>query len=120
MRVLTESPSHTWQPTHTKDTTTSAHWLNWRFFLCVIWILISLCFSVFLILKREYKFNQTRPENEREAENHVYDDQAWNACLQGIHPSWLLIYRLISFLVLLALLIANVVVEGANIFYFYT
>ncbi|XP_057421837.1 uncharacterized protein LOC130715736 isoform X2 [Lotus japonicus] len=66
-------------------------------------------------------FKKTRPDQRGENQaGLVYEDEAWNTCLIGIDPSWLLIYRVISFIVLLALIIANVAAEGAGIFYFYT
>lgn len=79
--------------------------------------------AFFLIFKYE-GFNKPRPseggEDQQEAAGIVYEDELWNTCVEGIDPSWLLIYRIISFIVLLALVIAIVASDGAGIFYFYT
>lgn len=123
MSFFTESSSHTWQPTITSDSTTLSYWLNWRFFFCSLWILASMALASFLIFKYE-GFNKSRSnsgENQGEEEaGLLYEDEAWNTCLKGIDPSWLLIYRIICFVVLLALIIASVAADGAGIFYFYT
>ncbi|KAK7250580.1 hypothetical protein RIF29_33101 [Crotalaria pallida] len=66
------------------------------------------------------KSRSERGESQREADGSLYDDEAWNTCHRGINPSWILTYKIISFLVLLALIIANVVVDGGGIMYFYT
>ncbi|WJX93417.1 hypothetical protein P8452_74942 [Trifolium repens] len=119
MSFITWSPTHTWQPTMTTDTTTLSYWLNLRFFICALWLLISMTLASYLIFKYE-GFNKHRGENHQETDGLLYEDEAWNTCLEGIDPSWLLIYRIISFIVLLALIIANVAAEGTGIFYYYT
>ena len=122
MSSFTGSSGHSWQPTMTSDTTAPSYWLNWRFFLCALWIFTSMAIASYLIWKHE-GFNQSEPEraeDQREAAALVYEDEAWNTCLIGIDPSWLLTYRIVSFIVLLALIIANVAADGAGILYFYT
>ncbi|RYR59377.1 hypothetical protein Ahy_A05g025253 isoform B [Arachis hypogaea] len=116
--------SHTLQPSMAEDTNTLSYWLNWRFFLCALWILAAMGLASFLIWRYE-EFRKSRNERRerqrrRETAGSLYEGEAWNTCLKGIHPSWLLIYRIVSFLVLLILLIVNVIVDGGGIFYFYT
>ncbi|BAT74694.1 hypothetical protein VIGAN_01241400 [Vigna angularis var. angularis] len=122
MSFLSWPSSHSWQPTKSADTTALSYWLNWRFLFCALWILGSMALAFFLIFKYE-GFNKSRSnsvESEGEETELLHEDEAWNTCLIGIDPSWLLIYRVICFIVLLALIIASVAADGAVIFYFYT
>lgn len=124
----------TWQPQTTSDTAIPSYWLNWRVLLCALWVLLSMIFASFLISRYEGPRN-ARPnannnggaQSDREIASKregnpgiLYQDEVWRPCLKGIHPAWLLAFRVCAFLVLLILLIVNAIVDGASIFYYYT
>lgn len=107
----------------TENTATPSYWLNWRFLLCAIWVLISMVLATILILKYERRHNSKDGRRETEegpAAGILYEVEVWKPCLKGIHPVWLLGFRVFAFFVLLILLILNIAVNGGDIFYFYT
>ncbi|XP_031277019.1 uncharacterized protein LOC116135452 [Pistacia vera] len=108
----------------TEDTTSLSYWLNSRVFLCALWILFAIVSASVIIWKYEgsKKSKSDRRGNKEETVGSLYEDQAWNTCLTCIHPAWLLLYRVIAFTVLFALITANIVTAagGVDIFFFYT
>ncbi|KAJ4840205.1 hypothetical protein Tsubulata_002956 [Turnera subulata] len=122
MSFITGSPKDSWHPVMTANTTMASYWINWRFFLCAIWVLIWAAISSILIWKKGkfHKLGLDSGENKQEMEASLYEDETWRPCLKGIHPAWLLVFRVVAFFVLLVLLIIAVFVDGGSIFYYYT
>lgn len=121
MSIITGSLRVSWEPTMMIDTTSSSYWLNWKFFLCTLWVILPLVFSSFLISKYEKPRNFDSDVREyEEPAGIVYEDEIWKPCIESVHPVWLLAYRIIAFFVLSILLRVNVAVDGGSIFYFYT
>ncbi|XVE54971.1 hypothetical protein DITRI_Ditri03aG0124000 [Diplodiscus trichospermus] len=111
-----------WQPAMTSNTTATNYWINWRVLLCAIWILITATFSLILIWKYESccKSNHDNGETQQETAGSFHEDETWRPCLKGIHPAWLLAFRLVAFFVLLMLLVVITFIDGGSIFYYYT
>ncbi|KAI3948274.1 hypothetical protein MKW92_035262 [Papaver armeniacum] len=84
-----------WHPTKTKDTA-------------------ALVIASYLIWKYEGS-NRVRVKSQE-----LYEDEGWRPCFKDLHPAWLMAFRIIGFVVLLALLVANAIVDGGRTFYFYT
>lgn len=121
MRFSTRLFDHTW-PEMADDTTTPSYWLNWRFLLCAIWIVVAMVSAAFLIWRHEGR-RESRDcsyGDQQEAAGCLYGDEVWGTCSKSIHPIWLLAYRLLAFSALLALLLADLIINGAGKYYFYT
>ncbi|KAL0327270.1 UNVERIFIED_CONTAM: hypothetical protein Sangu_1805000 [Sesamum angustifolium] len=106
----------------TADTTAPSYWLNWRFLLCAIWILMAMVLSALVIWRYEgHNKSRSRPTGDQgEAARGSYKSEGWRTCSQSIHPIWLLAYRIVAFCALLALILADTIVHSVGIFYFYT
>lgn len=122
MSSSTGSPKNSWQPIMTVHTATPSYWLNWRFVVCAICVLVSIVVGSIVIIKHEGPRNSKQGSREagKEPAGVLYEDEVWKPCLKTIHPAWLLAFRVVAFFVLLVLLILNVAVDGGDIFYYYT
>lgn len=90
--------------------------------VCAIWVLVTAFFSFVLIWKYEgfRKSNENGDETQQDRAGFLDEDETWRPCLKGIHPAWLLAFRLVAFFVLFILLIVTAFVDGGSIFYYYT
>ncbi|CAN8239204.1 unnamed protein product [Cochlearia groenlandica] len=128
---ITGSTEHTWTPKLSTETNIPSYWLNWRFFLCAIFVLTSLFLSSFLIWRYEGHGKRKKRGEEVSVDVHsgeeiiiitgvVYDEETWKTCCCSIHENWLLGFRVFGFVVLLGLIFGNAVNDGTGIFIFYT
>ncbi|KAF8005942.1 hypothetical protein BT93_K0275 [Corymbia citriodora subsp. variegata] len=122
---MTGSSESSWKPAMPAGHTNAvAYWFNWRVLLCVIWVLASSCFALMLVRKFEAfrcrSSGNGGRETKREAAGVLYDDETWTPCLKGIHPAWLLAFRVIAFFLLLGMLCVTALIDGASIYYYYT
>ncbi|CAL5198251.1 unnamed protein product [Lathyrus oleraceus] len=130
MNFVMFSSKGTWNPIVTSDTTIQSYWLNWKFFVCVILIILSTIFSSLLIWKYEVLISSWKSKRNDNIEIQkqtssaaslcLYEDETWKPCLKGIHPAWLLAFRVFAFIVLLVLLILTATIDGGSVFYYYT
>jgi energy-coupling factor transporter transmembrane protein EcfT len=129
MNFVAVSSKGTWHPIMTSDTTIQSYWLNWKVLICVILIILSTIFSSLLIWKYEVLLLSWKPTRNDDMEIqkqtsssslYLYEDETWKPCLKGIHPAWLLAFRVFAFIVLLVLLILTATTDGGSIFYYYT
>ncbi|XP_074303869.1 uncharacterized protein LOC141638374 isoform X1 [Silene latifolia] len=104
------------------DTTDLSYWLNWRFLVSALYVFGTLISAFYLIWKYEGKgkLGDERRDGRQIPDGVVYKDELWKTCLEGIHPFWLLLFRILAFGVLLAFIIGNTIVDGPGIFYYYT
>ncbi|PWA41017.1 hypothetical protein CTI12_AA557810 [Artemisia annua] len=106
------------------DTTALSYWLNWRFFLCALWVLIAIIAAGTLITK--YEVINKKSSRKRDDELHVepigilYEDETWRSSFRAMHPAWLLAYRLVAFGVLLSILVSDAALIGVGMLFYYT
>lgn len=117
MRFLAGVFDSNWWAVMMDDTTALGYWLNWRFLVCALWVLVAMVFAGLLIWRYE---GRRSSGDQQEAAGSLYDDEVWGTCSKSIHPIWLLAYRILSFCTLLALLLADFVINGARKIFFYT
>lgn len=122
MSFLTSSPDNSYKPNVSGNTVSASYWLNWRVLLCALWVSISMVFSLVLIWRHEDfgKADCRDRDTEQETPGTLYDDETWRPCLKGVHPAWLLAFRVVAFIVLLLMLIVASFLNGGSVFYYYT
>ncbi|CAN6453159.1 unnamed protein product [Victoria cruziana] len=95
--------------------TDSQYWIQWQVFLCAEWILLALVIASVMILKHDVPNNSIQ-----KADASRYADELWKPCLREIHPAILLLYRVVAFCLMVAVLVADIILEGSDMFYYYT
>ncbi|KAL3813806.1 hypothetical protein ACJIZ3_015074 [Penstemon smallii] len=105
-----------------EDTTTLSYWLNWRVLLCSIWVLSSIFIGLYLIWKYELSDNSEiyGKRTQQESLSNFRYDLAWKPCLSGIHPIYLMLFRIIAFCLLFVAVSFDVAVHGFELYYYYT
>ncbi|KAI4326720.1 hypothetical protein MLD38_032004 [Melastoma candidum] len=133
MSFMTASSEDSWKPLTTGNTTVAGYWLNWRVLLCSVSLISSTVLGAYLILRNEgflarrgggggsrgQRSGQSDTEAGKEEET-LYEDETWSPCLHGVHPAWLLAYRVVSFVVLMIMLVVISFIDGPTIYYYYT
>ncbi|KAI3474903.1 hypothetical protein Pfo_030214 [Paulownia fortunei] len=104
------------------DPTTLSYWLNWRVFLCAIWVLTPMVVASFLIWKYEHSDNieSDRGTTQQESSLSLQYNKSWKPCLKEVHPIFLMFFRMIAFCLLLIALSFDVAIHGVELFYYYT
>lgn len=104
------------------DTTSLSYWLTWKFLLCAIWVFTSIIIASYLIWKYEGSSNTENYKEVKQQERtwFNYECEAWMPCIKGLHPVWLLAFRIISFCLLLAAGTSDVAIHGTDLFFYYT
>lgn len=104
------------------DSTSLSYWLNWRFSLCALIVIVSMCVAAFIIWKYEYS-DHSEPDSKRTEQEGSwiwYADEVWRPCVKEIHPICLMTYRIIAFCLILTAFILDVTVQGTSMFHYYT
>ncbi|XP_057810995.1 uncharacterized protein LOC131025302 [Salvia miltiorrhiza] len=98
------------------DTTAPSYWLNWRFLLCAIWIVVTMIAAALII----WRYEGRGSSRGRASGGRRNKGASWATCSRSIHPVWLLGFRIVAFCALLGLILADTIIHGVGIFYFYT
>ncbi|KGN62302.1 uncharacterized protein LOC101209375 isoform X2 [Cucumis sativus] len=106
----------------TTDTNTLSYWLNWRFFLCALFLSTVMIVAALLIWKYEgsKRSKSGSRDDSQVSVGSLYEDELWRTCLKEIHPLCLLAYRMLAFALLFGLILSEAIVSGGRIFLFYT
>ncbi|CAN6446242.1 unnamed protein product [Victoria cruziana] len=104
----------------TADTTNFEYWMHWQVLLCAIWILLAMFLASVLILKYDASYKLRSQEADSDRDDCLYADESWRPCLKEIRPASLLIFRVVAFCLMASLLSMNIILDGADMFYFYT
>ncbi|XP_050236493.1 uncharacterized protein LOC126686481 [Mercurialis annua] len=83
--------------------------INWYDYICFGIVAVSFICSLWVVWRREFGM----------ARNDVHV-QLWSSCCKEVHPAWLLVTRLISFVVMAGFLLWDLRDWGALIFIYYT
>ncbi|KAF3484904.1 hypothetical protein F2Q69_00055909 [Brassica cretica] len=95
------------------DTSSLDYWLNWRVFLCAVWVLTPMIVALFVIWKYE---KDSSVETQRPKGSYSeHSEDIWRPSLEKIHPGWLLGFRVLAFCFLLT---SNIVTCQARFSWF--
>lgn len=112
------------QPKMDVLSTSAAYWQNWRVFLCFLSLLTTISMASYVNKKyegpKEPRSTREQEQDEEDDIGVVFEHQLWKTCWREIHPAWLLGYRMFSFFTLLFILIADVIIFGGQVFFYYT
>ncbi|KAI0529555.1 hypothetical protein KFK09_002107 [Dendrobium nobile] len=112
MHFLAAPSRNSWRPVMSSVTTEQTYWLKWRFFFCAVLVMFTMAAASIMIWKYE--------GSEQDGEEEEEEDAAWRPCLRTVHPAWLLVFRIIAFIIFVSLIVADLVVDGASNLYYYT
>ncbi|GER47983.1 galactose/methyl galactoside import ATP-binding protein MglA [Striga asiatica] len=105
------------------DTTSLSYWWNWGFFLCALWVLMPMVVASILIWKYELSEN-SEPEGgttqQCDSSFLVYYNRSWKPCIKGIHPVFLMVFRVIAFCLLFTAMSFDIAIHGFELFFYYT
>ncbi|KAF8401240.1 hypothetical protein HHK36_012172 [Tetracentron sinense] len=109
--------------------------IYWYDFICFAIIISAIFGSLWMLQRREgagkcedrtmyESLLLTRPDSDEfvgpTPSGHVSSTRLWSSCWQGLHPMWLLGFRLFSGLVMVGLLVWDVLRYDTSIFVYYT